>query len=96
MSMGTASTMACLTEALGVQLPGGAAWPAADSRRLRLAQLTGRRIVEMVSDGVTCRPSSPEVVRERHRRAGAIGGSTNAVIHLLALAGSAGRQTGAS
>ncbi len=91
MSMGTASTMACLTEALGVQLPGGAAWPAPDSRRLRLAQLSGRRIVEMVTDGVNL---STFLTRESFENAivvlAAIGGSTNAVVHLLALAGRAG------
>jgi dihydroxy-acid dehydratase len=91
MSMGTASTMACLTEALGVQLPGGAAWPAADSRRLRLAQLSGRRIVEMVRDGLNL---STFLTREAFENAivalAAIGGSTNAVVHLLALAGRAG------
>ena len=91
MSMGTASTMACLTEALGVQLPGGAAWPAPDSRRLRLAQLSGRRIVEMVKDEVKL---STFLTRQSFENAvvvlAAIGGSTNAVVHLLALAGRAG------
>jgi len=91
MSMGTASTMACLTEALGVQLPGGAAWPAADSRRLRLAQLSGRRIVEMVSDGVNLSTFLTRAAFENAIVAlAAIGGSTNAVVHLLALAGRAG------
>ncbi len=91
MSMGTASTMACLTEALGVQLPGGAAWPAADSRRLRLAQLSGRRIVEMVNEGADL---STFLTRASFENAivalAAIGGSTNAVVHLLAMAGRAG------
>jgi dihydroxy-acid dehydratase len=91
MTMGTASTMACMTEALGVQLPGGAAWPAADARRLRLAQLSGRRAVELVRQGV---PLSAFLTREAFENAimvlAAIGGSTNAVIHLLAIAGRAG------
>jgi L-arabonate dehydrase len=91
MTMGTASTMACLTEALGVQLPGGAALPAVDARRLRLAQQSGRRIVELVK-------SDLRLSTFLHRQAienaimvlAAIGGSTNAVIHLLAIAGRAG------
>ena len=67
MTMGTASTMASMVEALGVSLPGNAAIPAVDSRRYRLAQLTGRRIVEMVRR----RPGAVEDphargVRERH------------------------------
>lgn len=88
MSMGTASTMACLAEALGVQLPGAAALPAPDSRRLALAQLTGRRIVQMVADGVNL---SKILTKDAFENAvmmlAAIGGSTNAVIHLLAIAG---------
>lgn len=91
MTMGTASTMACMTEALGVQLPGGAAWPAADARRLRLAQRSGRRAVELVRQDL---PLSHFLSREAFENAitvlAAIGGSTNAVIHLLAIAGRAG------
>jgi dihydroxy-acid dehydratase len=91
MTMGTASTMACMTEALGVQLPGGAALPAGDSRRLRLAQISGRRIVELVRQG---RALSGFLTRQAFENAivvlAAIGGSTNAVVHLLAIAGRAG------
>ncbi len=90
MTMGTASTMACIAEALGMQLPGSAAVPAVDSRRYTMAQLTGRRIVEMVHEDLRMstilnRQSFENAIRVN----AAIGGSTNAVIHLLALAGRA-------
>ncbi|UQX88219.1 dihydroxy-acid dehydratase [Jatrophihabitans telluris] len=91
MTMGTASTMALLTEVLGMQLPGSAALPANDSRRKKLAHLAGRRIVEMVGEGL--RPSTilTRAAFENAVRANAaIGGSTNAVVHLLALAGRVG------
>ncbi len=88
MTMGTASTMACLAEAIGMQLPGSAAWPAADSRRLRTAQQAGQRIVDMAREDL--RPSQI-LTRQAFENAivvnAAIGGSTNAVIHLLAIAG---------
>ncbi len=91
MTMGTASTMASMVEALGVSLPGNAAIPAVDARRYRLAQLTGRRIVEMVKEDLRL---SSILTREAFENAikvnAAIGGSTNAVIHLLALAGRIG------
>ncbi len=91
MTMGTASTMACLTEALGLALPGSAALPAPDAGRLRTAQLAGQRLVAMVGEGL--RPSSV-LTRAAFENAvrvnAAIGGSTNAVVHLLALAGRAG------
>lgn len=91
MTMGTASTMAILTETLGLQLPGAAALPASDSRRKQLAHLTGRRVVDMVTEGP--RPSSI-LTRAAFLNAikmnAAIGGSTNAVVHLLALAGRVG------
>jgi len=91
MSMGTASTMACLAEALGVQLPGAATFPAVDARRQALAHRTGRRAVELVRAGVTL---STILTREAFENAvrvlAAIGGSTNAVIHLLAIAGRVG------
>ncbi|HET9898817.1 MAG TPA: IlvD/Edd family dehydratase [Streptosporangiaceae bacterium] len=91
MTMGTASTMACMAETLGMQLPGSAAWPAADSRRTLTATLAGQRAVELARDGV--RPSSI-LTRAAFENAikvnAAIGGSTNAVIHLLAIAGRAG------
>ena len=90
-TMGTASTLACLTEALGLSLPDSAAIPAPDARRLKLAHETGRRIVDLVREGTTV---SDIVSRASFRNAvrvnAAIGGSTNAVVHLLALAGRLG------
>jgi len=91
MTMGTASTMASMVEALGIALPENAAIPAADTRRNRLAQLTGRRIVEMVEQDlrmsqILTRPAFENAIRTN----AAIGGSTNAVIHLLAVAGRIG------
>ncbi len=91
MTMGTASTMASMVEALGVALPGNAAIPAVDARRARQAQLTGRRIVEMVKEDLRL---SKILTRNAFENAikvnAAIGGSTNAVIHLLAIAGRIG------
>lgn len=91
MTMGTASTMACVTEALGVQLPGVAAIPAVDSRKFKMAHLTGRRIVQMVQDDLKL---SKVLNRKAFENAikvlSAIGGSTNAVVHLLAIAGRVG------
>ena len=90
-TMGTASTMACMVESLGLTLPGAAAIPAADSRRRRLAQLSGRRIVEMVKEDMRL---SQILTREAFENAikvnAAIGGSTNFVVHLLAIAGRIG------
>jgi dihydroxy-acid dehydratase len=83
--------MACLTEAFGMQLPGGATWPANDSRRKTMAHLAGRRIVEMVAEDL--RPShilTRTAFENAVRVNAAIGGSTNAVVHLLALAGRVG------
>ena len=91
MTMGTASTMACIAEALGMQLTGSAAIPAVDSRRYALAQASGRRAVELVRDGV--RPSAiltRAAFENAIRVNAALGGSTNAVVHLLALAGRVG------
>ena len=91
MVMGTASTMAAVAEALGMTLPGGAAIPAADSGRLRLAEDTGRRAVELVAEDL--RPSrimTAGAIDNAIRTLVAIGGSTNAVIHLLAVAGRLG------
>jgi L-arabonate dehydrase len=88
--MGTASTMACMAEALGMSLPGAAAIPAADSRRLLIAQRSGQRIVEMVSEGL--RPSAiltAEAFENAVAVNAAIGGSTNAAVHLIAIAGRA-------
>ena len=92
MVMGTASTMASMAEALGMTLPGNAAIPAPDSRRLALAELAGRRAVEMAKAGG---PTPGEILTAAAfdnaiRALMAIGGSTNAVIHLLALAGRVG------
>jgi dihydroxy-acid dehydratase len=91
MTMGTASTMASMVEALGMSLPGNAAIPAVDARRNTLAQLTGRRIVQMVKDDLCI---SKILTREAFENAiftnAAIGGSTNAVIHLMAIAGRTG------
>ncbi|SLN60071.1 L-arabonate dehydratase [Aquimixticola soesokkakensis] len=87
-TMGTASTMASMAEALGMALSGNAAIPAVDSRRRVMAQLSGRRIVQMVKDDL--KPSdimTKEAFENAIRTNGAIGGSTNAVIHLLAMAG---------
>jgi dihydroxy-acid dehydratase len=90
-TMGTASTMASMVEALGMTLSGNAAIPAVDSRRRVMAQLTGRRIVQMVKDDL--KPSdilTPAAFQNAIRTNAAIGGSTNAVIHLLAIAGRIG------
>jgi dihydroxy-acid dehydratase len=91
MTMGTASTMASMVEALGMSLPENASIPASDTRRNRLAQLTGRRIVQLVEQDL---PMSTFMTRQAFENAirvnAAIGGSTNAVIHLLAMAGRMG------
>ena len=90
-TMGTASTMGCVAEALGMTLPGLAGTPAADSRLLKASHNSGRRIVEMVKedlkpqDILTMGAFTNAIVA-----LGAIGGSTNAVVHLLAIAGRAG------
>ncbi|HEY0615527.1 MAG TPA: IlvD/Edd family dehydratase [Candidatus Elarobacter sp.] len=91
MTMGTASTMASMAEALGIAPAGNAAIPAVDSRRYALAQLAGRRIVELVREDVRM---SQILTRQAFENAirvnAAIGGSTNAVVHLLAIAGRIG------
>ena len=91
MTMGTASTMASLAEAMGIGLPMNSAIPAADSRRLRLAEEAGKHAVALVQAGMTI---SRVITRTALENAivvnGAIGGSTNAVVHLLALAGRLG------
>jgi L-arabonate dehydrase len=91
MTMGTASTMACVTEALGLTLPGGAAIPAVDSRRRQLAENTGRQIVELVErdlkpSDILTREAFTNAIRALH----AISGSTNAILHLIAYAGRVG------
>ena len=91
MTMGTASTMASMVEALGMSLPGNAAIPAVDARRNTLAQMTGRRIVEMVREDLRMsRILTREAFENAIRANAAIGGSTNAVIHLIAIAGRIG------
>jgi L-arabonate dehydrase len=93
MTMGTASTMACMVEALGLSLPHNAAIPAVDSRRYVLAHMSGRRIVEMVHDDLRI---NSVLTRQAFENAivvnGAVGGSPNAVIHLLAIAGRVGLE----
>jgi dihydroxy-acid dehydratase len=91
MTMGTASTMACVTEGLGLTLPGGAAIPAVDSRRRHLAEAAGRQIVELVEQDL--RPSdilTREAFENAIRVLHAISGSTNAILHLIAYAGRVG------
>ena len=91
MTMGTASTMASMVEALGMSLPENAAIPAADTRRNRLAQMSGRRIVEMVNQDIKMSQIlTREAFENAIRTCAAIGGSTNAVIHLIAIAGRMG------
>ena len=91
MTMGTASTMACMTEALGLTLPGGAAIPAVDSRRAHLAEAAGRQIVELVEQGHPPLGHPHAAAFENAIRAlHAISGSTNAIIHLIAYAGRLG------
>jgi dihydroxy-acid dehydratase len=91
MTMGTASSMACIAEALGMQIPGAAALPAVDSRRQVLAEDTGARAVELAREGL--RPSAI-MTRAAFENAikvnAAVGGSTNAILHLLAIAGRVG------
>ncbi|MDP6967512.1 MAG: IlvD/Edd family dehydratase [Gammaproteobacteria bacterium] len=91
MTMGTASTMAALVEAMGMSLPTNAALPAVDARRMTLAHLTGKRIVEMVEEDLKF---SDVMTQESFLNAimtnAAVGGSTNAVVHLLAIAGRVG------
>lgn len=91
MTMGTASTMASIMEALGLQPTGMAAIPAVDSRRMSMAQLAGRRIVDMVDEDLRM---TKVVTKKSFENAiavnAALGGSTNAIVHLLALAGRLG------
>lgn len=91
MTMGTASTMACMVESLGLTLSGAAAIPAADSRKKQMAQLSGRRIVEMIKENLTI---NKILTREAFENAimvnAAVGGSSNFIIHLIAIAGRIG------
>src|SRR6195256_967451 len=87
MTMGTASTMAAMIEALGVGMPGNAAIPAVDARRYLLARMAGRRVVEMVREDLRLsRILTKKAFENAIRANAAIGGSTNAVIHLIAIA----------
>ncbi len=87
----TANTMACITEALGMSLPGTAATPAVDANKLRLARETGERAVELARAGITPRQIvTLEAMRNAIRVDMALGGSTNTVLHLLAIATEAG------
>ncbi|MCB0277791.1 MAG: dihydroxy-acid dehydratase, partial [Calditrichaeota bacterium] len=90
-TMGTASTMGTMVEALGLTLPGASAIPAVDSRKKVMAQLSGRRIVEMVREDLRL---SDILTRQAFENAivtnAAVGGSTNLIIHLLAIAGRIG------
>jgi L-arabonate dehydrase len=91
MTMGTASTMASMAEALGMQLPYSASWPAVDSRRYETAQRAGQVIVDLVEHDVTpAQIMTREAFENAIRVNAAIGGSTNAVVHLLAIAGRLG------
>ncbi|HET9080278.1 MAG TPA: IlvD/Edd family dehydratase [Trebonia sp.] len=95
MTMGTASTMASMAEALGMQLPYSATWPAVDARRYATAQRAGQRIVGMVERDLTPDKIMTRAAFENAIRVNAaIGGSTNAVIHLLAIAGRLGVPLG--
>jgi hypothetical protein len=91
MVMGTASTMACMTEALGMMLPGGAVIPAVHADRLRHAEASGARAVAMAAEGLTPdRIMTPEAFANSLRVLLAIGGSTNGLIHMTAVAGRLG------
>ena len=91
MTMGTASTMACMVEALGMGMPENAAYPAVDARRKRMAYMVGMRSVGMVKEDLRMsKILTREAFQNAIRANGAIGGSTNAVVHLLAIAGRLG------
>jgi len=95
MTMGTASTMAVMVESLGLTLPGASAIPAADSRKKQMAQLSGRRIVQMVKENLTI---DKILTKEAFENAiivnAAVGGSSNFIIHLTAIAGRIGVELG--
>jgi len=91
MVMGTASTMACVTEALGMMLPGGACTPAVMSERMRNAEATGARAVALAKEGLTPdKIMTPDAFENALTMLLAIGGSTNAIVHLAAMAGRLG------
>ena len=89
--MGTASTMACIAEALGIMLPGGASPPAVTADRIRIAERTGAQAIAMIAQGLTPdRILTAKAFENALRVLLAIGGSTNAIIHLTAIAGRVG------
>jgi len=89
--MGTASTMACIAEALGMTVPGGASPPAVTADRIRIAELTGATAVQMAKDRLTVdRILTPAAFENALRVLLAIGGSTNGIVHLAAIAGRLG------
>jgi dihydroxy-acid dehydratase len=89
--MGTASTMACIAEALGIMLPGGASPPAVTADRIRIAERTGAQAVKMIGQGLSPEKIlTPKAIENALRVLLAIGGSTNGIIHLTAIAGRLG------
>ena len=91
--MGTASTMACIAEALGMTVPGGATPPAVTADRIRIAEETGARAVQMALDGLTIdKILTPDAFENAMRVLLAIGGSTNGIVHLAAIAGRVGLE----
>ena len=90
--MGTASTMACVAEALGMMLPGGATPPAVTADRMRIAEQTGAAAVRLAASGLTpdADHDGPAAFDNAMRVLLAIGGSTNAIVHLTAIAGRLG------
>ena len=91
--MGTASTMACIAEALGMTVPGGASPPAVTADRIRIAEETGARAVQMARDGLTIdKILTPEAFENAMRVLLSIGGSTNGIVHLAAIAGRVGLE----
>ncbi|HEY4353703.1 MAG TPA: IlvD/Edd family dehydratase [Paraburkholderia sp.] len=89
--MGTASTMACIAEAMGIMLPGGASPPAVSADRIRVAERTGTQAVAMIKAGLTpAKILTPKAIENALRVLLAIGGSTNGIIHLTAIAGRLG------
>ncbi|MDQ7977260.1 IlvD/Edd family dehydratase [Paraburkholderia sp. SARCC-3016] len=89
--MGTASTMACIAEAMGIMLPGGASPPAVSADRIRIAERTGTQAVAMIKAGLTpAKILTPKAIENALRVLLAIGGSTNGIIHLTAIAGRLG------
>lgn len=91
--MGTASTMACVAEALGMTVPGGASPPAVTADRIRVAEETGAQAVQMALDGLTIdKILNAKAFENAMRVLLAIGGSTNAIVHLTAIAGRLGHR----